>query len=70
MLMLTRKAGESVDLTDAVTGRKVATVQVLAFLPNDVVRLGFVAPPTITIMRDNAKRRMEADESEDTQNGA
>lgn len=70
MLMLTRRVGESVDLIDSTTGRPVAAVQVLALLPNDVVRLGFLAPPHISILRDNAKRRTDnGDEEESDTNG-
>jgi carbon storage regulator CsrA len=65
MLMLTRRAGESIDLTDTVTGKVVATVTVLAFLPGGLVRLGFVAPATISILRDNAKERVYGGRKED-----
>ena len=69
MLMLTRHPGESVDLIDRDTRRVIATVQVLALLPNDNVRLGFRAPESVLIVRDNAKRRTENGNDENEENG-
>lgn len=67
MLLLTRYVGESVDLIDRDTRRVIATVSVLALLPNDNVRLGFNAGPEISIVRDNAKRRMESEQESNDQ---
>lgn len=54
MLILTRRRGTAVDLIDRNTDRIIATVTVLDILPNDVVRIGFDAPPSVRIVRDNA----------------
>ena len=62
--MLTRRVGEAVDLS--IDGRILATVKVLALLPNNQIRMGFDADPAVTIMRDNAKRRMDDGEETDT----
>jgi len=54
MLMLTRRRNEAVDFIDRQTGQVLATVTVLELLPNNVVRLGFEALPSVRIVRDNA----------------
>lgn len=54
MLMLTRRKNEAVDFIDRQTGEVLATVTVLELLPNNVVRLGFEARPSVRIVRDNA----------------
>jgi sRNA-binding carbon storage regulator CsrA len=54
MLILTRRKNEAVDLIDRQTGEVLATVTVLEFLPNNVIRLGFEALPSMRIVRDNA----------------
>lgn len=55
-LMLTRRAGEAVDVYDK-EKRCVLTVRVHEFLPNGIVRLAFEADRDYTILRDNAKER-------------
>lgn len=64
MLILTRRAGQGVDLVDSATNKILATVQVLDFLPNDVVRLGFEADARIHILRDNAKQRQRGEDGD------
>ena len=54
MLILTRRRGTAVDLIDRNTDRVIATITILEILPNDVVRIGFDAPPSVRIVRDNA----------------
>jgi sRNA-binding carbon storage regulator CsrA len=54
MLIITRRRGEAVDLIDRDTDKVVATITVLAFLPNDIVRIGIEAPDFVRIVRDNA----------------
>lgn len=56
MLILERRAGESVELRDRKTGRVLAVIRVLEFLPNDNVRIGFDAAQDIHIVRNNMKR--------------
>lgn len=55
MLILTRREAECVYLIDRDTGEVVATVKVLSVTPFGVVRLGFDAPDSIQILRDNIK---------------
>lgn len=57
MLMLTRKRGESIDLS--VGGQVICVVKVLEFLPGGVVRLGFDADRQLSISRDNIKERKD-----------
>lgn len=57
MLILERKQGESVDLTDRRTGKVLATVKIMETLPDGSIRLGFNAGRDVIIMRDNAKQR-------------
>jgi sRNA-binding carbon storage regulator CsrA len=54
MLVLTRRAGDEVDLIGP-DGRILAVVKVLALLPNQNVRLGFEADASINIRRDNLR---------------
>lgn len=55
MLILERRRGESVDLTDLKTKQLLASIKVLEILPSGNVRLGFDALPNIHIKRDNMK---------------
>lgn len=55
MLILTRRRGEAVDLLVRATGEPIATVTVLGLMGDGQVRLGFDAPDTVRILRDNAK---------------
>ncbi len=54
MLVLTRKAGESVSIGDDIT------VTVLEIDRNHV-RIGFDAPASLAIMRDNAIKKTKAE---------
>ncbi len=57
MLILTRRKGESIDVLDK-QGKVVVTINVMEFLPGNVVRLGLAADPAkYDIFRDNAKHR-------------
>lgn len=60
MLILTRKQGESIDLVDKRSGEIIASVMVLAFLPNGIVRLGFDADSNINIIRDDMIKEKES----------
>ena len=66
MLILTRRTGQAVDLIDKATGKAVATVTVLDITGDHQIRLGFDAPPHISILRDNAIRRDNASQQDDT----
>ncbi len=57
MLHLTRRSGESVDLTDNRTGERVGTITLLGIADNGQARIGFDCPAHIRITRDNMKRR-------------
>jgi len=67
MLILTRKAGESVDCSR--NGVPLLVVKVLALLPNGVVRLGFEADRSVSILRDNALTRIEEQYDENSGDG-
>lgn len=56
MLILTRKRGEAVDIIDRASGNVLATVTVMQVV-GSVVRLGFEAPRSVQILRDNAINR-------------
>lgn len=56
MLVLTRRAGEGVELTDRDTGEVIATVKVL-FTRIGEATLGFEAPERVHILRDDAVQR-------------
>jgi carbon storage regulator CsrA len=62
MLILTRRVGESVDLS--IEGLPLASVKVIAFLPNNQVRLGFEADRRVTIMRDDANDKRSSTDGE------
>ena len=62
MLILSRKAGEGVDLHDTRTDRPIGTVIVLGIMANGVVRLGFEAEPHVRILRDNVIPNKEKDD--------
>lgn len=62
MLMLTRKRGESIDLS--VGGQVICVVKVMEFLPGGVVRLGFDADRQLTISRDNIKERKDGNSND------
>lgn len=51
MLILTRKAGQAVDLLQRATGDPIATVEVLGTLADGSIRLGFRAGQDIKISR-------------------
>lgn len=68
MLILTRKRGESIDLSELLPSgaeRAIATVTVLNILADGVVRLGFIADPAVRIVRDNAITTQRRTEDED-----
>lgn len=67
MLILTRKRGESVDLS--MGGRVIAVVKVMELLPGGVVRLGFDAETNVTISRDNIKERKDGFDSNEKETG-
>ena len=64
MLILVRRKGEAVDLSDKRTGEVLATITVLEVTPGGI-RLGFDALPGIRIMRDNAIRRDDGQGNDD-----
>lgn len=55
MLVLTRKEGEAVDITDRRTGQHIATVVILGVKSGGNVRIGFEGEPHIKFLRDDAK---------------
>ncbi len=69
MLMLTRRRGEAVDLIDRASGEVLVTVTVLELLPKGSIRLGFDAKDSIQILRDDARRRDDAEEENGDGNG-
>jgi sRNA-binding carbon storage regulator CsrA len=57
MLLLTRRSGESVFLTDTRTGEKIGEVKIIGVNQGHMgmVRIGFECPDYIEIVRDDAK---------------
>lgn len=68
MLVLSRFTGESVHLTDQ-AGRFVCTVVVVS-VSGGKVRLGFDAPPTVRIARDNAGGRDPLSQNKEGEHGS
>lgn len=66
MLILTRKQGEVVTLSHPVIGE--IEVTVLEAFINGHVKLGFDAPQSVKILRDNAIKRSKDDVEENTGN--
>lgn len=56
MLVLTRKSGEGVTLTDRETGEVLAKVSVIFTRPGEA-QLGFEAPERVHILRDEVAQR-------------
>ena len=56
MLVLTRKSGEGITLTDKRTGEVLAKVSVIFTRPGEA-QLGFEAPPHVHILRDEVAAR-------------
>lgn len=64
MLVLTRKPGESVFLTDTRTGEPLGEVKFIAYSSNGQLRIGFECPKYIAIIRDNANQLKEEIDAE------
>lgn len=65
MLILTRREGDEVTLRDSRTGRTIALIKVVTFLPNGIVRLGIEADPTVSIIRDNMRKDQYGNDQKD-----
>jgi len=60
MLVLNRNIGESVIIRNENTNEDLCTIKVLAASnPNSSLRLGFQASPNISIVRDNAVKKIK-----------
>jgi len=57
VLILTRREGEAVDVTDVNTGAHIATIRVMRIKAGGQVRLGFEAGPEVKFLRDDVKER-------------
>jgi sRNA-binding carbon storage regulator CsrA len=64
MLVLTRRAGESVFMTDTRTGEHLGEVKFIAYSSNGTLRIGFECPKHIAIVRDNANPLKEEADAE------
>lgn len=60
MLVLTRKPGEAVEITDDNTGQLLATIHVLGVKGGGQVRIGFHGEPHVKFMRDELVERDRA----------
>ena len=60
MLLLTRRQGESVFLTDKRTNEIIGEVKIIAANPG-AVRIGFACPSYISIQRDDMKSAKKED---------
>lgn len=69
MLVLTRRLNESVSLMNREGTIVIATVMVLGIAPDGHVRLGFDAPDSVKILRDNARRRTNGKEDSNKNGG-
>jgi carbon storage regulator CsrA len=59
MLVLTRRAGESVFLTDSNTGQSLGEIKILNVTPGHGVRIGFDCPAHISIVRDDVNEQVK-----------
>lgn len=71
MLVLTRRRGESVDLVERHTQTRIATVKVISVVAHPsglghTVHLGFDAPDTISILRDDIKTVLKDETQKET----
>ena len=59
MLILTRRAGQTVQLISRDTQEVLCTVHLVLVTHARNVQLGFDAPPHVQVLRDDAKKRVK-----------